>query len=67
LDPVDLRDFFLFEDLELFFRERLELLTLVWSMYGCSGIVATAVELVELLTLERSRIPTAISSASFWR
>ena len=61
--------FFFFEDLELdfFFRERLELLTLVWSMYGWSGMVATAVELVELLTLERARTPAAISSASFWR
>src|SRR6266496_2752494 len=63
---VDFVDFFFFEDLEreLFFREclereRLELLTLVWSMYGWSGMVATPVK--------RVRTPAAISSASFWR
>jgi len=53
---------------ERFDRLFLELVTLVWSMYGCSGMlsaVATRVVLRELATKPRLRTPAAISSASF--
>ena len=53
---------------ERFERLFLDLVTLVWSMYGCSGIlsaVATRVVLKELATELRPRTPDAIASASF--
>jgi hypothetical protein len=53
-----------FERLRLFFDS----VTLVWSMYGCTGMlsaVATRVVLRELATEPRLRTPAAISSASF--
>jgi hypothetical protein len=53
---------------ERFDRLFLELLTLVWSMYGCSGMlsaVATRVVLKELATELRLLTPSAIASASF--
>jgi hypothetical protein len=57
----------------LFFAERfdrlfLDLVTLVWSMYGCNGMlsaVATRVVLKELPTELRLWTPVAIASASF--
>src|SRR5436190_5370634 len=57
----------------LFLAERFERLffdpvTLVWSMYGCNGMlsaVATRVVLNELATELRLRTPAAIASASF--
>lgn len=75
-DPGDSEDlFFFFEDLfrelrlfECLDRERPELLTLVWSVYDCSGMlspVAIWVELKLLVTEKRPRTPAAISSASF--
>jgi hypothetical protein len=51
-----------------FDRLFLELVTLVWSMYGCNGMlsaVATRVVLRELATELRLRTPAAIPSASF--
>jgi hypothetical protein len=54
--------------LDRFDRLFLDLLTLVWSMYGCIGMlsaVATRVVLNELATELRLPIPAAISSASF--
>jgi hypothetical protein len=51
-----------------FDRLFLELVTLVWSMYGCNGMlsaVATRVVLRELATELRLRTPAAIASASF--
>ena len=65
--------FFFFRRL-LFLADRFDrlfldlLLTLVWSMYGCIGMlsaVATRVVLNELATELRLPIPAAISSASF--
>jgi hypothetical protein len=53
---------------ECFDRLFLELLTLVWSMYGCRGMlsaVATRVVPRVLATDPRLRTPAAISSASF--
>jgi hypothetical protein len=53
---------------ERFERLFLDLVTLVWSMYGCSGMlsaVATRVVLRELATEPRLRTPDAIASASF--
>jgi hypothetical protein len=53
---------------ERFDRLFLELLTLVWSMNGCSGMlsaVATRVVPRVLATEPRLRTPAAISSASF--
>ena len=53
---------------ERFDRLFLDLVTLVWSMYGCSGMlsaVATRVVLRELATEPRLRTPAAIASASF--
>ena len=53
---------------ERFDRLFLERLTLVWSMYGCNGMlsaVATRVVLRELATELRLRTPAAIASASF--
>jgi len=53
---------------ERFERLSLDLVTLVWSMYGCSGMlsaVATRVVLRELATEPRLRTPDAIASASF--
>ena len=53
---------------ERFERLFLDLVTLVWSMYGCSGIlsaVATRVVLKELPTELRLPTPAAIASASF--
>ena len=53
---------------ERFERLFLDLVTLVWSMYGCSGMlsaVATRVVLRELATELRPRTPVAIASASF--
>ena len=44
------------------------LLTLVWSMYGCMGMLSAVATLVvpnELATELRRPIPAAISSASF--
>jgi hypothetical protein len=74
-DPVDCEDFFFFEDLfrelrlfECLDRERPELLTLVWSVYDCSGMlspVSPRVEVKVLVTEKRPRTPAAISSASF--
>jgi len=75
-DPGDSEDlFFFFEDLfrelrlfECLDRERPELLTLVWSVYDCSGMlspVAPRVEFKVLVTEKRPRTPAAISSASF--
>src|SRR5262245_19232911 len=57
----------------LFLAERLDrlfldLVTLVWSMYGCSGMlsaVATRVVPRKLATELRLRTPAAIASASF--
>jgi hypothetical protein len=75
-DPGDSEDlFFFFEDLfrelrlfECLDRERPGLLTLVWSVYDCSGmlsLVAPRVEVKVLVTEKRPRTPAAISSASF--
>jgi len=53
---------------ERFDRLFLERVTLVWSMYGCNGMlsaVATRVVLRELTTALRPRTPAAIASASF--
>jgi len=53
---------------ERFDRLFLERVTLVWSMYGCKGMlsaVATRVVLRELATELRLRTPAAIASASF--
>ena len=53
---------------ERFDRLFLERVTLVWSMYGCSGMlsaVATRVVLRELATELRLRTPAAVASASF--
>jgi len=53
---------------ERFDRLFLERVTLVWSMYGCNGMlsaVATRVVLRELATELRLRTPAAIPSASF--
>jgi hypothetical protein len=53
---------------ERFDRLFLERVTLVWSMYGCNGMlsaVATRVVLRELATELRLRTPAAIASASF--
>jgi hypothetical protein len=55
---------------DFFERLFLELLTLVWSMYGCIGTLSAVATLVvpkELATELRLLIPAAISSASFWR
>ena len=53
---------------ERFERLFLDLVTLVWSMYGCSGMlsaVATRVVLRKLATELRPLTPEAIASASF--
>jgi hypothetical protein len=53
---------------ERFERLFLDLVTLVWSMYGCNGMlsaVATRVVLRELATELRLWTPAAIDSASF--
>ena len=53
---------------ERFERLFLDLVTLVWSMYGCSGMlsaVATRVVPRELATELRLCTPDAIASASF--
>jgi hypothetical protein len=66
-----LEDLFFFRLLflaERFDRLFLDLVTLVWSMYGWSGMlsaVATRVVLKELATEPRLRTPDAIASASF--
>jgi hypothetical protein len=71
--PGGFDEVFFFFRLVLFLDDRfdrlfLERLTLVWSMYGCIGMlsaVATRVVLNELATELRLPIPAAISSASF--
>ena len=53
---------------ERFERLLLDSVTLVWSMYGCSGMlsaVATRVVPKELATELRLPTPAAIASASF--
>jgi len=53
---------------ERFDRLFLDSVTLVWSIYGCSGMlsaVATRVVPKELATEFRPRTPVAIASASF--